>query len=322
MAAINRQQCGAVVATGASVAGSAQADGIAPTMSRLRAVPFLTTLAALALAGALAWEMWQAYMAAPWTRDGTVRAYVVTAVPEVAGRIVQLPVSDNQVVRKGDVLLVIDPTDYATAVAHAEAVLEQARINANNAGRQAQRRSALSTLEVSEEQKQTYAANAAATQAGVRQALAQLAQARTNLERTTIRSPVNGYVTNLLVQRGDYAAVGKSAISVVDSDSFWIDGYFQEASLHAIRDGDPAAIRLIGYRDTLLGHVDSVARGITVANAAPGQGGLASVNPIFTWVRLAQRIPVRIHIDRKPYELRLVAGQTASVEIKPRLTRR
>jgi multidrug resistance efflux pump len=133
-----------------------------------------------------------------------------------------------------------------------------------------------------------------------------------------IRSPVNGYVTNLLVQLGDYASVGQRLISVVDSDSFWIDGYFEETSLDRIHEGDPAAIKLISYKQLVLGHVDSVARGINIPNAEPDQAGLASVNPIFTWVRLAQRVPVRIHIDQVPDGVRLVAGMTATVQINPR----
>jgi multidrug resistance efflux pump len=284
----------------------------------LRLLPVLLTALVVGVAFLLGWAAWDAYMAAPWTRDGTVRAYVVTMAPEVAGRVVQLPVGDNQLVRKGDVLLVIDPTDYAIAVDQAQAAMEQSRANADNAQREAQRRAALTTLETSEEEKQTYRSNAIAAEASYRQAVASLARAKVNLERSTIRAPVNGYVTNLQIQLGDYATTGQSVISLVNSDSFWVDGYFEETSLPAIRDGDPATIRLMGGRHLLRGHVDSVARGITVANAESGQGGLANVNPIFTWVRLAQRVPVRIHIDEVPAGVRLVAGETASVQIEPR----
>ncbi|MBV8613497.1 MAG: HlyD family secretion protein [Acetobacteraceae bacterium] len=294
---------------------------VAPT-TRLRALPVLVTLVALGLAGLLAWAMWQAYMAAPWTRDGTVRAYVVTIAPEVAGRIAQLPVVANQFVHKGDLLVGIDPTDYAIAVEQAQAAADQARANQENAQREAERRAQLSGIAASQEEKQTYATSAVAARASYLQALASLAHARVNLDRTTIRSPVNGYVTNLLVQLGDYANVGQNVISVVNSDSFWVDGYFEETSLEEIHEGDPATIRLMGYRPLLHGHVDSVAHGIAVANAEPGQFGLASVNPIFTWVRLAQRVPVRIHIDEIPAGVRLVAGETASIQITPRPGRR
>ncbi|MET3905682.1 multidrug resistance efflux pump [Bradyrhizobium sp. S3.3.6] len=143
-------------------------------------------------------------------------------------------------------------------------------------------------------------------------------QANVNLRRTRILSPVNGYVTNLLVQLGDYVNIGQKRISVVNADSFWVDGYFEETSLSKIHESDPAAVKLLGYRQVLRGHVESTARGITVANAQPDASGLASVNPIFTWVRLAQRVPVRIRIDHVPDNVRLVVGMTATVEINSR----
>jgi multidrug resistance efflux pump len=291
-------------------------SAIVPTTT-LRTLPVVVTLLTFGLAGVLAWGMWQAYMAAPWTRDGAVRAYVVTMAPEVTGRIVQLPVSDNQLVHRGDVLLNIDPTDYAIAVEQAQAGADQARSNADNAQREASRRAQLSTLETSEEERQTYVSNAATAEASYRQAVAGLARARVDLERTTVRSAVNGYVTNLSAQLGDYANAGQSLISVVNSDSFWVDGYFEETNLEHIHPGDPATVKLMGYREVIRGHVDSIARGTAVQNVQPGTSGLASVNPIFTWVRLAQRVPVRIHIDQVPETVRLVAGLTASVQIDP-----
>jgi len=256
-------------------------------------------------------------MGTPWTRDGTVRAYVVTMAPEVAGRIVELPVADNQFVRKGDLLMTIDPTNYKIAVNLAEAAVQQAEANAQNAQREAKRRQELTTLSVTVEEQQTYKSTALAAEAQHEQAQANLDQARVNLERTQIRSPVNGYVTNLLAQLGDYANVGQNEISVVDSDSFWIDGYFEETSLSSIHEGDPAKIKLMGYSQILHGHVSGIARGINVPNAQPDQAGLASVNPIFTWVRLAQRIPIHIRIDEVPNGIQLVAGMTATVQIDP-----
>ena len=177
---------------------------------RLRIFPLLITLAALAVAGALGWAMWNAYMGAPWTRDGTVRAYVVTMAPQVAGQIVELPVADNQFVHKGDLLMVIDPTNYKIAVSLAEAAVQQAQVNAQNDEREAKRRAELTTLAVTVEEQQTFASNAVAAQAQYQQAVANLDQAKVNLERTEIRSPVNGYVTNLLAQLGDYANVGQN----------------------------------------------------------------------------------------------------------------
>ena len=236
---------------------------------RLRILPFVITLATIAVAGALGWAMWNAYMGAPWTRDGTVRAYVVTMAVEVSGYIVELPVADNQFVHKGDLLMVIDPTNYKIAVSLAEAAVQQAQANAENAEREAKRRQELSNLAATVEEKQTFASNALATQAQLQQGQANLAQARVNLERTQIRSPVNGWVTNLLAQLGDYATVGMNEISLVDADSFWVDGYFEETNLEGIQVGDPASVKLMGYSQIVRGHVDSIARGINVANAQP-----------------------------------------------------
>lgn len=280
----------------------------------IRAVPVVITLGAVLLAALLTWATWQVYMTAPWTRDGTVRVYVVAMAPEVTGRIVELPVADNQLVQKGDPLMVIDPTNYAIAVRHSEAAVEQARAVAQNAEAQSERRQKLTDLSISTEVKQIFATTALSADAAYQQAVANRDQARVNLERTRIRSPVNGYVTNLSVQLGDFVNVGQKSISVVNADSFWVDGYFEENNLQRIREGDPATIKLMGHRQVLRGHVDSIARGITVPNAQPDSSGLASVNPIFTWVRLAQRVPVRIRIDDVPDGVRLVAGMTATVQ--------
>ncbi len=279
-------------------------------------MPVLLTLAAVAVAALFGWFAWDVYMGRPWTRDGMVRAYVVTVAPEIAGRIVNLPVADNQIVHKGDVLFEIEPADYQIAleaaraqVARDQAALEYARANE---GRQA-------TLHgegwVSKDVFQQSSSSLHQLQAAVAADQAAVAKAELNLSRVTVRSPVNGYVTNLLAQRGDYANIGQNLVSLVDADSFWVDGYFEETSLGRIRDNDPATVRLMGYSQLIRGHVAGVARGITVANAQQGQSGLASVNPIFTWVRLAQRIPVHIHIDQVPDGVRLVAGTTASVEV-------
>jgi multidrug resistance efflux pump len=339
---------------------------------RIRIIPLLITLATTALAGVLGWAMWEAYMGAPWTRDGTVRTYVVTMAPEVAGRIVELPVIDNQFVHKGDLLLVIEPTDYKIALDLAEAAVHQAQANAQNieaqitvqqaqvsasqakveeaqaaltfAEQQAARyrdlavkeagtvlmeqqtasalrqsqaalQNAQATLALAERQIASLKAQLASAEASVAQATAQRNQAQVNLKRTQIHSPVNGWVTNLLAQLGDYATVGRNVISIVDADSFWVDAYFEETKLASIREGDPASIKLMGYSQMVRGEVAGVARGINVPNAQPDAAGLATVNPIFTWVRLAQRVPVRIRIDQVPEGVRLVAGMTATVQV-------
>jgi multidrug resistance efflux pump len=339
---------------------------------RFRIIPVLMTLAMAAVASVFGWWMWQIYMLTPWTRDGVVRTYVVTIAPEVAGRVVELPVVDNQFVHKGDLLLVVDPTDYNVAVALSEAAVRQAQADTENveaqitvqqaqvsasqaqvesaqaaltfAQQQAARyrdlaqkevgtvqmeqqtastlgqsqaalKNAQSSLTLAQRQVASLKAQLGAAEATIARAKAQLNQAQVNLDRTQIHSPVNGWVTNLLVQLGDYATVGRMVLAVVDADSFWVDAYFEETQLASIRDGDPASIKLMGYNDLVHGTVAGTARGINVANARADEQGLATVNPIFTWVRLAQRVPVRIRIDKVPEGVRLVAGMTATVQV-------
>jgi multidrug resistance efflux pump len=285
---------------------------------RVKIVSVFITLATVGIAIVLGRAMWDAYMVSPWTRDSMVRAYVVTMAPEVSGRIVELPVRDNQFVHKGDVLMVIDPTDYRIALDLAEAGVLQAKATAENAQAEAERRRKLSDLAETVEDRETHEAIALATHAQHRQAVAQLDRAKVNLERTEIRSPVNGWVTNLLAQQGDYANVGQNVVSVIDADSYWVDAYFEETQLASIHDGDPARIKLMGNTQIITGEVVDIARGINVSNAQPNQQGLAMVNPIFTWVRLAQRVPVRIRLKHVPNGVRLVAGLTATVQVAPR----
>ena len=283
-----------------------------------RVISLAITLTAVVVAAVFGQALWRAYVDTPWTRDGTVRAYVVTVAPEVFGRIVELRVADNQYVHKGDLLLVIDPTDYKIAVSRATAALRQAELDAENAAQLSKRRDSLARLDaVAVEQAQTFGHAALVAQAQVQQATANLQQARVNLARTQIRSPVNGWVTNLLAQRDDFATVGQNEISLVDADSFWVDAYFEETQLHSIHESAPAVIELMGYVPLVRGHVDSVSHGIYVPNAQQSQQGLATVNPIFTWVRLAQRVPVRIKVDEVPAGDRLVAGMTATVRVAP-----
>lgn len=284
---------------------------------RIRIMPVLLTGLAVIAAAVMTWAIWEAYMASPWTRDGRIRAHIVTMAPEVAGRITELPVADNQFVHKGDELMVIDPTNFAIAVSTAQAQVDQAEADMNNKVVMAKAARGPGTLSTSVEEKESYTSQAIAATATYHQAISSLARAKVDLERTRIVSPVNGWITNLLLQSGDYVDVGQRFISIVNSDSFWVDGYFEETNLARIHDGDPALVKLMGSKRLVHGHVEGIAHGITVENAQAGPGGLATVNPVFTWVRLAQRVPVHIHIDDVPEGVRLVAGQTATVQIDP-----
>ena len=206
---------------------------------RIRILPVLITAVVVAIAAAFTWFMWTTYMGTPWTRDGRVRVYIVTIAPQVAGIIAELPVKDDQFVHKGDLLMLIDPTNYKIAVDVAQAAVDQTKALADNAQVEAERRQKLGDW-ASEEERQTFMSRAMAAQATHQQAVANLEQAQVNLKRTRIESPVNGYVTNLQAQLGDYVNVGERRISVVNSDSFWVDGYFEETVLGSIRIGDPA----------------------------------------------------------------------------------
>jgi multidrug resistance efflux pump len=287
-----------------------------PAPRRVSFAPILITLVTFAVACVLLWVTWQTYVATPWTRDGTVRVYVVTVAPEVAGRIIKLPLADNQFVRKDDVLFEIDPEPFRIALDSAKAQMQRDVAALDYARANEGRQSTLLTQGwVSKDIYQQVASQLHQMEAAVAVDKAAIAKAEYDLSRVIVRSPVNGYVTNLLAQAGNYANVGQRIVSLIDSDSFWIDGYFEETALEKIHDGDPAAIKLMGYSQVIQGRVAGVARGINVPNVQPDTAGLASVNPIFTWVRLAQRFPVRITINHVPEGVRLVAGMTATVQI-------
>ena len=197
---------------------------------------------------------------------------------------------------KGDLLFVVDPSDYRIAVSDAQAEVEDAKDRMTLSLSEAERRARLNELAVSIEQKQIYAVGAATATTSYHQALTRLAKAELNLSRTEVHSPVDGWVTNLALRQGDYSVVGQRALSLVDAHSFWVDGYFEETTIGPIADGDPASVWLMGFPQEIKGHVDSLTRAINVPNAQPNAAGVADVNPVFTWVRLAQRVPVRIHL--------------------------
>lgn len=272
------------------------------------------TLTMLAVAIVLVAALWQRYMLAPWTRDGRVRAEVVDIAPEVSGTVVEVPVADNQFVHKGDVLFVIDPIRFKLAVAQAQAAVDGAKQELQLSQSDAKRRQGLTGV-VSTEEQERFLSTASVASAKLEAAQAALDVAKLNLERSVLHSPVNGYATNVRLRVGDYANAGQARVAVIDADSFWISGYFEETKLAQLHPGDPARIKLMGFKPIVIGHVDTIARGINDRNASPDSTGLQDVNPIFTWVRLAQRIPVRIHIDQVPDGVILAAGTTCSISV-------
>jgi multidrug resistance efflux pump len=276
----------------------------------------LATLAIALVAIVMALVTWDYYVTAPWTRGGSVRVQVASVAPQVSGQITELRVGDNQYVRKGDVLYVIDPFDFEVGLQEDRAQLQQKAAALQVKEVQSEWRQRLSDLSTTPEEQQTYAGNAVEAKAAFEAARQQVAQAEINLRRTQVRSPVNGFITNLLMRVGDYAHQGNANISVIDTDSYWIDGYFEETKLARACIGDRVEAKLMGYAEPILGHVASVTRGIGVSNAAGGAQGLPNVNPVYTWVTLAQRVPVRVAIDSVPPGIPLVSGLTATVTIK------
>lgn len=281
----------------------------------LKVLRFLATGVLVVAALVAARRGWQIYVTSPWTRDGMVRVQVANVAPQVSGQIVEIRTHDNAHVHKGDVLYVIEKFDFEVALANAKATILTREADLAVKEAQNARREALSTLSTSIEEKQQFDGTAKMAGAALASAKAGLAQAEINLQRTEVRSPVDGYVTNLLMRVGDFAQTGTSNLSVIDEHSYWIDAYFEETKLAGIHVGDPVEATLLGFQTPLNGRIESITGGISAANAASSTQGLPNVDPIFTWVRLAQRIPVRIKIEQVPLEVSLVAGMTCSVSV-------
>jgi len=244
-----------------------------------------------------------------------VRVQVANVAPQISGLIVEVRTYDNQHVHKGDILYVIEKFDFVVALDNAKATILNREADLAVKTAQNARRAALTTLSTSIEQKQVFDGNAKMAEAALAGAKAALAQADINLQRTEVRSPVDGYVTNLLMRVGDYARAGTPNVSVIDENSYWIDAYFEETKLANIHVGDDVEAILLGHEAPIRGRIESITGGISAANAASSTQGLPNVDPIFTWVRLAQRIPVRIGIDRVPQDMPLIAGMTCSVSV-------
>jgi multidrug resistance efflux pump len=282
-----------------------------------RIIRFALTLLLLAFAAFAVVGLWEHYMVSPWTRDGQVRVQVADIASQVPGQIVKLLVQDNQFVHKDDLLYVIDQGDYKVALDLAKADVASKAADLEVKKNENDRRRKLTTLSTSIEEKQIYEGSYSVAQAAYQTALANLEQAHLNMQRTEVRSTVNGFVTNLLLRVGDYANKGSPNIAIVDSDSYWVAGYFEETKLGSFQIGDAAEVDLMGFKDKLAGHVESITRGISSPNATVSTQGLPAVEAVYTWVRLAQRIPVRIKIDSVPPTITLAAGLTATVIVTP-----
>ncbi|MBF8178982.1 efflux RND transporter periplasmic adaptor subunit [Herminiimonas contaminans] len=261
--------------------------------------------------------LWDDNMYSPWTRDGRVKANIIHIAPDVSGIVTTVEVKDNQFVHKGDILFTIDKSRYAHVLTQAEATLAAQQAEKGMRSKEAARRSGLDASIVTSENREAAASLSSIAGAKYQAAAAARDTAQLNLERTDVRAPVDGYVTNLHVYAGDFATSGVPQLAVIDSNSYYVSGYFEETKLPYLKVNDKVEIRLMSGGATLQGHIESISRGITDREANTGRELLADINPTFNWVRLAQRVPVRIRIDDLDKDHQLVAGMTCTVIVQP-----
>ena len=288
-------------------------DLLAPGRWPMRVARPLVTAAVVAAAAWAGLQLWDHYELAPWTRDGRVRANVVQIAPDVSGLVTAVPVQDNQSVAAGALLFEVDRARYTLALRQAESALVAAKVALTQAQRENARNIDLGNL-ISQELREQTSTRVEAAQANVAQAAVALDAARLNLERAQVRAPTAGMVTNLDMRTGSYAQAGRAALALVDAKSFYVEGYFEETKLPRIHVGDRVRITPMGGV-RLDGTVDSIAAGIADRDRTTGTNLLPSVNPTFNWVRLAQRIPVRVKLDPLADGTRLVAGETVTVQV-------
>ena len=284
---------------------------------KFNAVKYFSTLIIFSLALLAGGWMWNYYMQSPWTRDGKVRAELVDITPQVSGRITRLAVKDNQFVHQGQLLLTLDPVPWQMALDNADAQLSKAQADLARAQHEFNRRSRLPRNVISAEDLDAarLAANAAA--ASAKAAQAELDRARWNLQQTTLTAPTDGWITNLTLRPGNYASAGSPLFALVDSHSWYVVGYFEETKLRHIRPGAAAQVVLYSNGARLQGEVDSIGRAINDQSIGSDSGLVPDVKPNVPWVRLAQRVPVRIRLDPLPAEVPLVAGTTCTISVQP-----
>ncbi|CAB3783879.1 p-hydroxybenzoic acid efflux pump subunit AaeA [Paraburkholderia caffeinitolerans] len=275
----------------------------------------LLTFIVVVVAAVVLWRIVNYYMYSPWTRDGRVRADVIQVAPDVGGLITNVEVVDNQQVKKGQVLFVIDQARYSLALRLAQAALQNRQATLAQAKREYARNLALGNLVASEtlEESRTKVDQG---EAAVADAQVQVDTAKLNLQRTTIVSPVDGYLNDRAPRVGEYVSAGRAELSVVDMHSFRVDGYFEETRLHGIHLGQPVEITVMGEPRPLRGHVQSIVAAIEDRDRQQSPNLLPNVNPAFSWVRLAQRVPVRVALDEVPDDFRMIAGRTATVAVR------
>lgn len=281
-------------------------------------------MANLALVAVVAWYAYQAfedYINNPWTRDGQVRGQVIQVAPRVSGMVTRIAVIDNQFVRKGDLLFEIDQEAFNIAVTQARANLQRDRISSKASKIEYDRLQDIAKQDagaVSAKDLNRREANYLQSLSQIEVAEENLRSAKLNLGYTHVHASVDGYVSNINFQIGDQAVANTPILALVDSNSFWVFGYFRESEIGRIELGDPARVTLMAYPDQpLAGTVESLGWGIAPNDGNIGYNLLPSIKPVFQWIRLAQRIPVRIKLKDLPQGVELRYGLTASVMILP-----
>ncbi|CQJ46696.1 putative hlyD-family protein [Yersinia rohdei] len=254
-------------------------------------------------------------MQSPWTRDGKVRAEVVSITPEVSGKLVQIAVHDNQLVSSGSLLFVIDPQPYQLALDNAQAAVLRAQAELAKANHEAERRRNLPRNIISGEDLDIANLTAESMKAAYQGALSNLEQAKWNLSKTRIYAPANGYITNLQIRVGNYATAGTPLVALIDTDSFYVMGYFEETKLRHISVGNEAKIVLYNGNIPLRGVVESIGRAIYDQSVDTNDNLLVDVKPNVPWVLLAQRVPVRIKLLDVPTDVTLIAGTTCTISL-------
>jgi multidrug resistance efflux pump len=328
------------------------------------------------------------YIEYPWTRNGLVRAQVIQIVPRVSGQLIRVPIRNNQLVKKGDLLFEIDPRTFQDSVNGARADLDNMRdiikslaqqvdgmrdavtqsesavnaarfemdalaADAENAKVAFERAATLVKSGFSDQREydnrnteyQMAVARLSGARSHVNQATADLERSRADLARakanlgvlgeanprlrraeadlklaqqnldfTTVSAPEDGYITNLQLRAGDSAIANQPIVAVIEANSFYVEAFFRETFVGDIQIGDRAVVTLMGYPDTpLQGRVESIGWGIAQTNGSTGFQLLPSISPTFEWIRLAQRIPIVVYLDKFPDTVKLRAGTTASV---------
>ena len=261
-------------------------------------------------------QLWTYYMEAPWTRDGRVRADVVEVAPDVSGLVTDVMVHDNQPVKRGDVLFRIDRDRFVLAQREAEATVASRKAALDLAVANSGRYGQLSDAVVTKEKREEITATQQQAQAAYDQATADRDVAKLNLARSEVRASVVGTITNMDLQPGTYVAAGHGTMALVDAESLHVEGYFEETKLPRIHVGDAVRVRLMGETRDIGGRVESVAGGTKDRERGASASLLANINPSFTWVRLAQRVPVRVSLDHVPTGVALIPGRTATVEVE------